>query len=279
MYPILFELYGSAVPSFFFMIMVGALVATYVVYKYAEEDGLSVIYMLDIAIISVIMSVIGGRIFHVLVEQPAYYWEDPMRVFYFWQGGFVSLGSYIFSAIGCVIYLRWRKVPLFKYFDIATLGVAMVIAFTRVGCLLAGCCFGRPTDSFLSITFHSPYSHAGQNFLGIPLHPSQIYAIINALILFIVLMFVYKRRKFVGQMTATFLIYLGITRFFIEFMRGDSDRGVYFNDAISTGQIVMLIFVAGGTFLYWQGLKKVRTTENISEILSEDSNREDSDTD
>lgn len=250
MHPVLFSIGGIDIQAFFFMIMVAALVATFAAVYFAKKEGLSEVAILDMAIIGVIFSMIGARLFHVFFEYPWYYWEKPVRVFYVWQGGFVSLGAFTFSIIALLIYLKRKKLDIARYADIEFLTAPILIFFVRIGCLLTGCCFGKPTDFFIHLKFTNPDSTAYYYYPNISLHATQAYNMLNAVVMAIVLFAIYKRRKFYGQIFASFLIYYGITRFFIEFLRGDADRGLYFGGIFSTGQIMMLISLIAGIILY-----------------------------
>src|SRR3989338_799546 len=255
MKPFIFHYADIYIPSFFFMTMIGSLAAAFYASWFAKHHDGDPVIMLDFGIIGIIAGVLGARIFHILIENPKYYFEDPIRVFYFWQGGFVSLGAFVFSAITWILYLHVRKFPVLKHFDHITLSVPIIIFFVRLGCLLAGCCYGKPTDFFLHLIFTDPSSAAGKLHSGEALHATQVYFMLNAVVMFIVLHLTYRYRRFQGQVLTTFLIYYGITRFLIEFLRGDADRGVYFDGMISTGQIVMVISFGVGIFL-WKYLKK-----------------------
>lgn len=261
MHPTLFHIGDSGIPAFFFMIMVAALASTFVAVKFAKKEGLSEVVILDMAIIAVIASILGSRIFHIIFEAPDYYLEKPIRVFYFWQGGFVSLGAFICSVLGWIIYLKLKKCDMWRYIDVAALAVPIIKFFVRLGCLLVGCCFGRPTDSFLGIKFTNPDSTAFEYYPGVAIFPTQIFNMVNAVIMFGVLYFVYKRRKFKGQVLAVFLIYYAVTRFVIEFFRGDVDRGMYFNNMLSTGQLVMILTLAIGIVTYVVLGKKAKKAE------------------
>lgn len=271
MNPILFEdllrhVGIAGLPAFFFMIMVATFVAAYAAVKFAEQDKLSVVYVLDLAIIAVIASMLGSRIFHIFVEAPDYYgvypWDPSLfvRAFYFWQGGFVSFGAFLATIAGWIIYLRYRKVNVAQYFDNMARVTPIIIFFVRVGCLLAGCCYGRPTDFPIHIIFTDPSSTAYHFFPGIPLHAAQVYAMVNAIVLYFVLQWVYRRRKFYGQVVASFLIGYGLVRALIEeTLRGDADRGTYLAGWISTGQIVSLGFISGGLLVWWWCHKRYLT--------------------
>ncbi len=221
---------------------------------------MSQIAILDIAMVATITGVIGARLFHVFVEAPDYYWEKPVRVFYFWQGGFVGYGAFLGVMSGALAYLKIRKMPLLRYADLVSLGCPLIIFFVRIGCLGAGCCYGKPTHFFIHLIFHNPSSEGGHFFRDIPLHATQIYDQLNALITFGIIHWVDKHKKFDGQVLLTFLMSYAFFRFWIEFLRGDVDRGVYFNGMISTSQITSLIFIVVGSILYSLLLKKSRSS-------------------
>ncbi|MBI2343041.1 MAG: prolipoprotein diacylglyceryl transferase [Deltaproteobacteria bacterium] len=260
MRPILFYIGDTPIYPFFLTIMVGALIATFVAARMARKAGLSPVAIIDMGIIAMILSVIGSRVFHILFEYPMYYWEHPMRVFDFLAGGFVSLGAYIFSAAGWFCYFRRKQLPILPYFDLIVRVVPVVMFFVRLGCLLTGCCYGRPTDFFFHLVF-KPGSTAYYFHQDTPLHASQVYAMACSIVIFVVLQRLYHRRKFHGQVLAVYLMCAGVTRFLFEFTRGDVDRGVYLPEifppyGISTGQIVMLLFFGVGVWLYRTGRRR-----------------------
>ncbi len=232
------------------MIMVASLTATFYIYWQAGRKKMSQIAVLDIAMIGTIAGVIGARIFHILAEAPAYYWEKPVRVFYFWQGGFVGYGAFLGILISTLIYLKLRKLPIKQYADLIALGCPLIVFFVRVGCIGAGCCYGTPTDFFIHLTFNHPASDAGRELRGVALHATQIYDMLNAILTFFVIHWVDKRKKFHGQVLLTFFMTYAFLRILIEFLRGDADRGVYFNNWISTAQVTGIVFLAVGLFFY-----------------------------
>ncbi len=258
MKPFLFHIGSTGIPSFFFMIMIASLVATWLALWFAKREKLSDLAVLDMAIIAIIASMIGARIFHVLVEAPDYYWEKPIRVLYFWQGGFVSLGAFIATIGSWLVYLRIKKLPTARYLDIAALVAPLIIFCVRIGCFLNGCCYGKPATHWPYVIFRDPSSTAClMKHCGQPLHPSQAYFMLNAVVMFCVLLLVRRYRAAYGQIAAAFLMYEGVSRFIIEFFRGDDDRGIWFGGTLSTGQIVMAGFVVAGA-LMWRYCRRFR---------------------
>ncbi len=260
------------------MLMLASLVATTVAYKMAPRRGLSQVATLDLGIIGTIMAVIGGRLFHVFVEGPGYaspgysnyYWEHPTHIWQIWRGGFVSYGGFLGLGLGWIVYLRLRKLDTWAYLDhVGVYSGPFIDFFTRMGCLMAGCCYGLPSPFhkggkyLLYITFTNPSSDAGSKFNGIPLWPTQIYSMIAAVIMFLICFRIDRHKKFKGQVMLTFLMLYAFFRFFIEFLRGDLDRGVYFNNHISTAQIMSLIFFFTCAVIY-QIRKHMGKSEGIA---------------
>ncbi len=244
MFPFLINHGDVQLPTFFFMIMVASLAATFYSYWRAPAKGMSQIAVLDISLFGTLAGVIGARVLHIIAEYPAYYIADPIRVFYFWQGGFVGYGAFFGILISTVVYLRVKKLPILPYVDLMALGCPLIIFMVRVGCVGAGCCYGKPTDFPIHLIFNNPASDAGRDFPGIALHATQIYDMINAMINFGVLYVVDKRKKFHGQIVLLFFMMYALGRFLIEFLRGDSDRGIFFGGLVSTSQIIgILIFL------------------------------------
>ncbi len=261
MFPFLIRHGEFSVPTFSFMLMLASLAATFYAYYRAPSKNLSQTVVLDLGIIGTIAAIVGGRLFHVFVEEPRFYWAHPERIYQIWNGGFVSYGAIILMGICWFIYLKKRKLNVLKYLDLTALIYPIVIFFVRVGCLGAGCCYGKPTDFFIHLTFKS--GDAGFKYFGIPLHATQAYAIGNAIFLFIVLNLIDRKKKFDGQIVSTFLILYGLLRgLFEEVLRGDVDRGLYLNGLISTGQVMSLLAFLFGLWMY-QYCKKISKPMNV----------------
>lgn len=267
--------YGSLViPTFFTMVMLGVLLCTFYLYFRAPKLGFSQVAVLDLGIIGAISGIVGARIYHIVIEawlsNPLiwspdkkawinmwdFYREDYWRIFEFWRGGFVSYGAYIFGTLAVILYLKYRKLPVLKYGDFVALAIPIIVIFVRIGCLGAGCCYGKPTDFFIHLVF--PFHMENGPPVGVPLHATQIYDLLNGVFLFVALNLFYKKRKFDGQILLLFFMGYSFIRGLIEFMRGDEDRGVYFKDALSiagvpglsSAQVTGLIVIAVCVVLY-----------------------------
>lgn len=262
MRPFIFYSPQFSIPSFAFMLMMASLVATTVCYKMAPRRGLSQVVVLDLAIIGTLMGVIGARLFHVFVEEPAYYWEHPTHIYQIWRGGFVSYGVFLGFAVGWIGYLKIRHLDTLTYLDHMILfGGPIVDFFVRAGCLLAGCCFGKPSSFhthkyMLYQVFDNRGSDAGNLFPGVALWPTQIWSMAAAVLMFIITYFIDKHKTFKGQTTLSFLMLYAVIRTVIELFRGDIARGIYWDGAISTAQIMSALFFVTCLILFFYFKKK-----------------------
>ncbi len=142
-----------------------------------------------------------------------------------------------------------------------TTAIPIMIVAIRLGCIGAGCCYGKPTDFFLHFVFTNPHSDAGSKFPGVPLHATQLYDILNGILIFAVLHWRFARKKFDGEIFLIFFMMYATIRGFIEMMRGDLDRGVYLDGMLSTGQITGVLMIIGAAVTYcilWKKSQKTR---------------------
>ena len=161
----------------------------------------------------------------------------------FWRGGFTSFGSVIAIPLAAVAYLRLRRAPVLPYLDLMALGAPLLQLSIRASCLLAGCCFGKPTDLPWAVTFTDPASVAYYFYPNVPLHPTQVYSMLHAVLLFIFINLYYfkKKSRVPGEVVLVMLLGYLIPRGIIEIWRADADRGMWFHGLLSTGQVISLI--------------------------------------
>ena len=145
-------------------------------------------------------SLLGARLLYVLIEYK-YFIDNPLEAFKIWKGGLVFYGGMIAAMAAGLIYIRKHDMPLWRVGDIVAPSLAIGQAIGRWGCFFAGCCYGVKTDVPWAITFTNPKSLAP---LDIPLHPTQIYLSLNALVIFGILMWLLKRKSFDGQVLWTY---------------------------------------------------------------------------
>ena len=168
---------------------------------------------------------------------------DPGFILDTLSDGFVVYGGILGGILAGWIYCKSKKVNFWKYFDLVMPSVALAQGFGRIGCLLAGCCYGKETDSIFAITFHE--SEFAPN--DVPLIPTEIYSSVLDLAHFALLLFLASRTKKDGQVAACYLIFYSVGRFILEFFRGDLIRGSV--GVLSTSQFISLFTGAVGIII------------------------------
>ncbi|MEG2870950.1 MAG: prolipoprotein diacylglyceryl transferase [Clostridium sp.] len=234
----LFTIGSFTIHGYGLMIGLGFLAAYFVSEYRAKKQGLDSEHLLSIAMWVLIPGWISAKLLYYITT-----WKDivqnPMLLLDL-SGGFVVYGGIIGGILGGYIYCKRNKVEFWKYFDLIIPSVALAQAFGRIGCLLAGCCYGLPMQCPISIIFQ--HSEFAPN--GVPLLPTQIISSGLDFAHFLILILFAKHAKAEGQVSALYLIFYSVGRFVLEFFRGDLVRGSV--GTLSTSQFISIfIFIAG----------------------------------
>ena len=255
MYPILIKIGSVTIYTYGFMIAMGFLVGISLASRQGEKEGIDPAIISDLGFYILISAIIGSRLFFVMV-----YWKEfagnPLKIVKIWEGGLVFYGGLIGAGLTMLYFVRRKGLKLLQTLDILAPSAAIGQGIGRLGCFAAGCCHGKETSLAWAVTFTDPRCLAP---VGIPLHPTQIYASIDLFFIFGLLILVRRFKKYQGQIAACYFVLIPIHRFFIEFLRGD-DRGTVemLSWTFSTSQFVSLILFALGLSWFFYGLLKNR---------------------
>ncbi len=242
MFPTLFHIGPVPIHGYGLMLAVGFLLAMYLAQRESKYFDIPEKKLADLFPWIIVAGAGGARLFHVIVERPAYFWSHPLDIFKLWDGGVTFYGGLVGGILAVYIFSRRNKIPFIKIGDFLITYVALGQVFGRLGCFLAGCCYGVPTDLPWGIAITNPNSVTRP--LGIALHPTQLYQALVNLITFIILYRMSWRKKFQGQILLIYGLTFPVGRTIVEFFRGDEIRGYIIPDVITTSQgISILIFV------------------------------------
>ncbi|ADY73938.1 Prolipoprotein diacylglyceryl transferase [Desulfurobacterium thermolithotrophum DSM 11699] len=243
MYPILFKIGPITIYTYGVMVALGIFFGSLILMKLAEKEGIPSKDIADTAFWTVIAGIIGARVFFFLYN-PQYL--DPWyRLFFFWEGGLVWYGGVIFGALTAVYFIKKRKIPFWKFADIVAIPLSVGLGFGRIGCTMAGCCYGKECDAPFAIIFHDPHSAAP---LGIPLYPTQPISSAANFLIAGILYLLYRRKKATGEIFGFYLIFYGIFRFLIEFWRATPKEIL---GMMSNNQVISIIMVATGLVIVY----------------------------
>lgn len=219
MHPIITQIGPLYIYSYGLMVAIGFSVATILAYKHSGEFGLDKDRIIDFGIASLLGGVIGARALYVATNLN-YYIANPIEVFNLTKGGLVWYGALVFGLIIAAVFVRVHKINFWDGADLYAPFIALAQSFGRIGCFLNGCCYGSasPKDYILSVIFPGE---------AIARHPTQIYSSLILLFIYVVLRKRQKSRLFRGEIFLEYLMFYSVTRFGLEFIRGDNPKILY----------------------------------------------------
>lgn len=308
MRPELFRFFDIGLPAYFTLLITGMFFATGLGVLWARRIGENPDVIVDLGIAMLLAGVAGSRILHVLadgyfwdyvhmctdpakVDWPltkaecvsatyAGIWDDARSVCHpsqtdcfawakFWAGGLTYYGGFLGASAAAWFLLKRDRFPFWRAADMAGFAVALGLSFGRMGCLLAGCCFGAETSLPWALSF-PPRSPASESQFKThvldtaftwshPVHPTQIYESAASLaIAAVCLLFVHPRKKYDGQVFVAFLVLYGVARFLLEILRRDDRGGVA---SLSTSQLISVGLIGAAVVI--DRLRRPRPTQPL----------------
>jgi len=257
LHPILIDFGPLRLPTYGVLLVTALITALYCIVRQGRREGLDSGRLLDFSTWLIVVGLVGAKVLMVLTDW-RYFWQYPGELLSWTtlRAGGVFYGGFVAATFFALWYTRVHRLPVWKVFDVYAPAIALGLGIGRLGCFTAGCDYGKPTTSFLGVVFTDPFSHevAGTP-LGIPLHPTQIYEALATFLIFGILVWRYRHRTYDGQIFWLYLVLYAVTRFFIEFLRGDEDRGFVFGHLLSTSQFIALLALgaAAGLAFYFRG--------------------------
>ncbi len=267
MYPVLIKLGPITIHSYGFMMALGVVAAILFSSFMARKYDIDRKRLSDFYFYTILIGLFGAKLF-LYVTEFDYYTKGPgtMKDLLFSGGTFY--GGLICGGLFAAWFIRKEKWDFKILGDIIGPSVALAHFFGRMGCFLAGCCWGREAHQCaIAVTFSDSAATTGVP-QHTPLFPTQLMESILNLLNFVVLLILFKRKKFHGQIFAIYVFNYSLIRFFVEFFRGDSDRGYIFGGmehpftSFSVPQLISLSGVILAIFLYRRFKKKAGQKEH-----------------
>lgn len=196
-------------------------------------------------------AIIGGKLLFIVVSWPqlgATFAEKISTIIHDIRYGFVFFGGLLVAVGAALWYMRCKQLPILKTADFLIAGVPLGHALGRIGCFLAGCCYGKPTTLPWGVRFTDPHALVPPELMNIPLHPTQLYEAGLNFLLFLLLHYASKKPHREGKILVLYVLYYATMRFAIEFLRGDFRGG--FVLGLSPSQVISL-FVIGVALWIW----------------------------
>jgi phosphatidylglycerol:prolipoprotein diacylglycerol transferase len=247
------------------MLVIAFLGSTWLAGWRARREKLDPDVILDMAFWIFFVGLIGARLFYCVQ-----YWGDQVKtvwdVVQYWKGGIVYYGGILGGVLAFFAYRYFRPFPLRPYFDALAPAIMVGTLFGRLGCFLNGCCYGDQCDLPWAVSFprlSPPWNDQYAQGLipadatgSLPLHPTQLYSSLDALIILILLTAFYPLRRRDGEVLGLLMVTYPVTRFLIEYLR--NDEGNFFA-GFTISQNISILLLLGG-FMYWFWLSQFPRT-------------------
>jgi len=240
---VLFSWRGHNVYSYPAMLYVGLVAGIFGGASVAQSSGLSADRFTIAAVILAVPSLVGSRLFFVLTRWDVY-GREPRRIWRRSEGGMSMYGGLILAVPLSIPVLRALDLPLGGFWDTATFTILIGMAFTRIGCLLNGCCGGRPTHVWFALTLPD---HRG---IWQPRYPTQLMEMMFAVLLLGAAFVLRSRAPFPGALFCSAVAAYGAGRYLLETLREDESDGRD-KAAMQTTSIVLMIAGVACLIFVW----------------------------
>jgi phosphatidylglycerol:prolipoprotein diacylglycerol transferase len=255
MYPEIFRIGNFPINTYGVLLAIAFLAGLLIAAKLAARDGLPRERVYDLGLWMLLAAIVGSKILMVFTEPE--YREHPLQVFSFdfLRSGGVFYGGFLGAVLVGYFLIRRYKLPWWKTADAFAPGIALGNAIGRQGCFAAGCCWGKPT----TLPWGVHFTEAGSKVTGVPvvdasgaplhLHPTQLYESFGALLIFFFLLWLYRRKRFSGQVILFYAVLYAVMRFTIEIFRDDPRGdvlGLTTLTGLSTSQMLSIIVGIAG---------------------------------
>jgi phosphatidylglycerol:prolipoprotein diacylglycerol transferase len=297
-HPDLFKLFGVAFPSYFVLLLSGFLFATAAGALWARRVGESADVIVDLGLAMLLAGVVGARLLHVIADgyfwDYVHLCTDPSKVVWpiergeclsaayggvwdaaagvchpgatdcfawakFWAGGLTYYGGFVGASGAAWLLLKRDAFPFWKAADMAGFAIPLGLGFGRMGCLMAGCCFGTTCDLPWAVAFPWRSAASEEQFRdhllaspkmwSLPVHPTQVYeAAASLVIASVCLLWVHGRKRYDGQVFVAFLALYAVARFLLEALRRDDRGGLL---GLSTSQLLGLVMLGAAAAIHW----------------------------
>jgi phosphatidylglycerol:prolipoprotein diacylglycerol transferase len=233
------------------MVALAFLLGLWTASRRAPQSGINGERIVDLGPWLILGAILGARTFYVVS-----YWREEFagrpisEIFMIHHGGLVFYGGLLGASLAGIIYVRVRALPLWKVADVLAPSIALGYVFGRIGCLLNGCCYGRACDLSWAVRFPEGHETHRAGFPATPVHPTQIYDSLLNLGLYLALAWLYRRKKFDGQVFAVYLLCYAVTRSLVEMFRGDYPAEHLYR-GLTPAHLLSIGIFGTGAILFW----------------------------
>ena len=251
----LFSIGPLTVHGYGLFIAIGVIAALLVAMYRAKKHGLDKELVFNITLLVAITGILGAKLLYIILNWKDFI-ADPVKGL---TEGFVVYGGIILGIVVGYIYIKRKKAVFSDYFDIIMPGVAIAQGFGRIGCFMAGCCYGVECDGPMCVVF--PENSLAPS--GVSLFPTQLVSALGNFLIAAILILASRKLKYSGFTGSLYLVLYAVGRFAIEFFRADERGNI---GPLSTSQFISIIMIAVAVVLFiYYGRKKIPAARIIKD--------------
>lgn len=264
MYPFLFKIGNFPIGTYGVLIALGLLLGIFLAVWRGRQVGVDADVILDLAFYVVLSGIVGSRILFILLNFEAFL-SEPLT-YLLARDGFVFMGGLLLAVPVVIWYLKKKKQDIWQVLDVIAPSAALGHVFGRIGCFFAGCCYGKVCSPTLlwavrfpkgSLPYYEQVQHGIINATAqttLPVHPTELYHSLTNFIVFVLLMLLWRKRTFKGQIFISYIFLYSVMRFIVEFFRGDKMH--FLLGYFTTTQISCTVIGIASIYLYLYVKKK-----------------------
>ncbi len=259
MFPKLLDLGPITIHTYGLLLALAFIAGIWITSRNAKKAGIDPDSIWNLGLIAIFSALVGSKLLLIFSDY-RYYSQNLREIFSLatLRSTGVYYGGLLLALASAAWYMRKKGLPAWNLADLSAPGIALGQAIGRLGCLSAGCCYGKPTSLPWGITFTDKYAYDNMGVpLNISLHPTQVYESLGAFCLFLWLTMRLARKHFTGQIILEYLVLYSVFRFAIEFFR-DDDRGFILHGLVSTSQFIAVLTILGSAVVYYVLLRRPR---------------------
>ena len=250
MHPILFTIGDFPVYTYGLTMSLAFVIGFGWVFYEAKRVGEDLDDYYNLCLICLVGGIVGARLLFVITTYQDFV-KDPWTIFNLRSGGLVWYGGLITVVLAIWGYTRWKGMSMYKVGDIMLPATVLGLGVGRIGCIMSGCCYGKPSTLPWAIRYPvSPYIPV--EISGQRLHPSPLYELIACFIIAGFLGYLQRHKTREGQVTWSFFLLYGIARFILEFWRNDAERGFVIPQTLSTSQAISIPLILLAILMLWR---------------------------
>jgi phosphatidylglycerol:prolipoprotein diacylglycerol transferase len=249
---------GLKIPIYGFgmMLFLAFVGSSWMVQRLCRQEGLDGDRIVDMGLWMFLAGILGARLLY-MVRNP-HQFSGVLAILKIWEGGIVFYGGVLAATLVFIFYTRRFRLPVWQVLDVLAPAIGLGVAIGRIGCLLNGCCWGKPSDLPWAITFPAksiPWTdQVNQGLISetaarsLPVHPTQIYLALAGLALMAATLLYYRHRRHHGDVMALLMLGYAVTRFGIEFLRADEPL---MSNHLTMSQNISIVIFGGAFLLGW----------------------------